>query len=166
MKARWLALCALVLVTAVHAQTSAQTSARKSAQKSAQKSVLRPYRVVDDTIAASLTGQAGDAGRGALLMQQRQKSLCVLCHSGPFPDAHLQGTIAPDLTGVASRLSAAQLRLRIVDMKRLNPQSVMPTYYAIVGEGGARVAANWRGKPILNAEEIEDLVAYLQTLKP
>jgi sulfur-oxidizing protein SoxX len=77
----------------------------------------------------------------------------------------LQGTIAPDLTAVGSRLSAAQLRLRIVDMKRLNPQSIMPTYYGVVGATGARVAANWRGKPILAAEEIEDLVAYLRTLK-
>jgi len=153
MRARCLVLCALVFVTAVHAQTPAQTSE------------LRSYRVVDDTIAASLTGQGGNAGRGALLLQQRQKSLCVLCHSGPFPDTHLQGTIAPDLTGVASRFSAAQLRLRIVDMKRLNPQSIMPTYYAVAAESGARVAANWRGKPILSAEEIEDLVAYLQTLK-
>jgi sulfur-oxidizing protein SoxX len=66
---------------------------------------------------------------------------------------------------VGSRLSAAQLRLRIVDMKRLNPQSIMPTYYAVVAGDGARVAASWRDKPILNAAEIEDLVAYLQTLQ-
>jgi sulfur-oxidizing protein SoxX len=156
MRAR-LALCALLSVTAAHAQAVAQTST--------QTSTLRAYRVVDDTIAESLTGQAGDAVRGALLMQQRQKSLCVLCHAGPFPDTHLQGTIAPDLTGVGSRLSAAQLRLRIVDMKRLNPQSIMPTYHAAMTESDARVAASWRGKPILTAEEIEDLVAYLQTLK-
>ena len=148
-----LALCALMCVAAAHAQTAAQTS------------ILRAYGVVGDAIAASLTGQAGDPARGARLMQQRQKSLCVLCHSGPFPDPHLQGTIAPDLTGIGSRLSAAQLRLRIVDMKRLNPQSIMPTYYSAPIESGARVAANWRGKPILDAEEIEDLVAYLQTLK-
>lgn len=147
-RTRWLALCTLVFGTAVHGQTAA----------------LRSYRVVDDTITASLTGQAGDAGRGALLMQQRQKSLCVLCHAGPFPDAHLQGTIAPDLTGVATRLSAPQLRLRLVDMKRLNPRSIMPTYYAVVAESSARVATGWRGKPVLSAEEIEDLVAYLQTL--
>lgn len=153
MRARWLATCALLLVSAVHAQASVEAS------------VLRAYRVVEDTIAESLTGQAGNAERGALLVQQRQKSLCVLCHSGPFPDAHLQGTLAPDLAGVGTRLSAAQLRLRIVDMKRLNPQSIMPTYYAVVAASSARVAANWRDKPVLDAEEIEDVVAYLQTLK-
>ena len=152
MKAQ-LALCALAWVAAAHAQSSGRTSE------------LRPYRVSDDAIAISLTGQPGDATRGALLLQQRQKTLCVLCHSGPFPDAHLQGTLAPDLTGVGSRLTPAQLRLRVVDMKRLNPQSIMPSYYAIVKASGARVAANWRGKPILDAGEIEDLVAYLQTLK-
>jgi len=98
-------------------------------------------------------------------MQQRQKSLCVLCHAGPFPDPHLQGTLAPDLRGVGSRLSAGQLRLRIVDMKRLNPQTIMPSYHLVVADDRARVAAQWRDKPILSAAEIEDLVAYLQTLK-
>ena len=128
---------------------------------------LRSYAIDGDAIPLSLTGKAGDPGRGALLMQQRQKSLCVLCHAGPFPDPHLQGTLAPDLRGVGGRLSAGQLRLRIVDMKQLNPDSIMPTYYATVANSSeARVAADWRDKPILTAGEIEDLVAYLQTLQP
>ena len=127
---------------------------------------LRPYVVEGDTIAASLTGRSGDAARGAQLIQQRQTSLCVLCHAGPFPEPHLQGTLAPDLTGVGARLSAAQLRLRIVAMKRLNPQSIMPSYYAVVPDSAALpVSREWRGKPILDAAEIEDLVAYLQTLQ-
>lgn len=151
MKLRWLALSAIVSVAAADPQTAP----------------MRSYAIEGDAIPASLTGQAGDAARGALLMQQRQKSLCVLCHSGPFPDPHLQGNIGPDLTGVAARLTAGQLRLRIVDMKRLNPESVMPTYYAAVSNSGdSRIAADWRDKPILTADEIEDLVAYLQTLKP
>ena len=126
----------------------------------------RSYVVEGDGIAASLTGRAGDPTRGAQLIQQRQKSLCVLCHAGPFPDPHLQGTIAPDLIGVGARLSAAQLRLRIVDMKRLNPRSIMPTYYAQAPDSAeARVGTQWRGKPILDAAEIEDLVAYLRTLQ-
>ena len=126
----------------------------------------RSYVVDGDTIATSLTGQRGDAASGAQLIQQRQKSLCVLCHAGPFPEPHLQGTLAPDLTGVGARLSAAQLRLRIVAMKRMNPQSIMPSYYAVVPDSAAlRVSRAWHGKPILNAAEIEDLVAYLQTLQ-
>lgn len=132
-----------------------------------QAAQLRSFAIEGDSIPVSLTGKAGDAAQGALLMQQRQKSLCVLCHAGPFPDAHLQGTLAPDLKGVGSRLSAGQLRLRIVDMKRLNPDSVMPTYYAAVADSAnARVAADWRDKPILTAEQIEDLIAYLRTLQP
>jgi sulfur-oxidizing protein SoxX len=127
---------------------------------------LRSFTIEGDAINASLTGRPGDAQRGARLMQQRHRSLCVLCHSGPFADPHLQGTIAPSLDGIGARLTAGQLRLRIVDMKRLNPQSIMPTYLGIVADSReVRVAAAWRGKPILTAEEIEDLVAYLQTLR-
>lgn len=127
---------------------------------------LQAYTVVGDAIEKSLTGQAGDATRGAALIQQRHKSLCVLCHSGPFPEPYLQGTLAPDLTGIGARLSAGQLRLRVVDMKRLNPDSIMPTYYAVIANSkDTRVAASWRDKPVLTAEEIEDLVAYLQTLR-
>lgn len=136
-----------------------------SATSPAQR--VKPYAVVGDAIENSLTGQAGDASRGAELIQQRHKSLCVLCHSGPFPDPHLQGTLAPDLSGIGERLSAGQLRLRIVDMKRLNPDSIMPTYYGIVANSKeTRVAEMWRDQPVLTAGEIEDLVAYLQTLRP
>lgn len=128
---------------------------------------VRSYKVEGDAIPASLTGQPGDAAKGAVLIQQRQKSLCVLCHSGPFPDPHLQGTLAPSLAGIGARLTTGQLRLRVVDMKRLNPDSIMPTYYAaIANSNDTRVAAGWRDKPVLTAEEIEDLVAYLQTLRP
>jgi len=99
-------------------------------------------------------------------MQQRQKSLCVLCHAGPFTEPHLQGNIGPDLTGVGARLTAAQLRLRIADMKRVNSQTIMPRYYPIVADSAEiRVGTQWRGKSILDAAEIEDLVAYLQTLR-
>ena len=149
MRFGWLMVSGLVSVAVADPQTSA----------------LRSYTVEGDAIPASLTGQAGDAARGALLMQQRQKSLCVLCHSGPFPEPHLQGDLAPDLKGVGGRLSTGQLRLRIVEMKRLNPESIMPTYYAAASGSDLRVAADWRDKPILNAGEIEDLVAYLQTLQ-
>jgi len=89
--------------------------------------------------------------------------LCILCHSGPFPEQRLQGNLAPDLRGAGARWSEAQLRLRIVDARRLNPDTIMPPYYRI--EGLERVAAAWRGKPILTAAQIEDVVAYLVTLR-
>lgn len=123
------------------------------------------YAVTGDAIMGPLVGGKGDPARGAALISDRQRSLCTLCHSGPFPDAHLHGTLAPDLTGVGARLSEGQIRLRVADMKRLAPNTIMPSYYRIADEEGRRVATVWRGKPILTGADIEDIVAYLATLK-
>jgi L-cysteine S-thiosulfotransferase len=124
---------------------------------------LRPFAVEGDAIPASLTGQKGDAARGRAVVANRQVGLCLLCHSGPFPEERLQGTIAPDLKGAGGRWSEGQLRLRIVDAAKLNPDTIMPPYYRI--DGLTRVAANFRGKPVLTAEQIEDVVAFLMTLR-
>lgn len=124
---------------------------------------LRPYVVVGDAIPASLTGGPGDPERGRAIVANRQVGLCLLCHTGPFPDEHFQGNLAPDLAGAGGRASAGQLRLRIVDASRLNPNTIMPPYYRV--DGLERVAANFRGKPILSAEQIEDVIAFLVTLK-
>jgi len=124
---------------------------------------LASYTVDGDAIPRSLTGASGDPGKGAALIADRQKSLCTLCHAGPFADAHLQGTVGPDLAAVGLRLSEGQLRLRIVDMSVLHASTIMPAYYKI--EDHPRVGAPWRGKPLLTAAEIEDIVAYLVTLK-
>jgi sulfur-oxidizing protein SoxX len=123
------------------------------------------YVVIGDAILQPLTGATGDPERGAALMSDRHRSLCTLCHSGPFPDPHLLGTLAPDLAGVGARLSEGQIRLRVADMKRLTPGTIMPSYYRIADEPSRRVVAGWRGKPILTGAEIEDIVAYLATLK-
>ncbi len=124
---------------------------------------LKPFTVAGDAIPASLTGSAGDAERGLKIVTNRQVGLCLLCHSGPYPQERFQGTMAPDLKGVGSRWNEGQLRLRIVDAARLNPATIMPPYYRV--EGLERVAPGFRGKPILTAEQIEDVVAYLMTLK-
>jgi len=116
-----------------------------------------------DAIDQSLTGAKGDAARGRAIIANRQVGLCLLCHSGPFPEERFQGTIGPDLNGVASRLSEGQIRLRIVDPSRANPDSVMPAYFRT--EGLTRVTPSLRGKPILSAEQIEDVIAFLATLK-
>jgi L-cysteine S-thiosulfotransferase len=123
---------------------------------------LRPYVVSGDAIADSLTGMPGDAARGRALVLDRA-STCILCHSGPFPEAKFQGDLAPSLAGAGSRSSEGQLRLRLVDASRLNPGTIMPSYYRL--EGLVRVGAAWRGKPILSAEQIEDIVAYLASLR-
>lgn len=118
--------------------------------------------IVGDAIPASLTGAPGDATRGRALVVERS-STCILCHNGPFPEQKFQGDLAPNLAGVGSRWSAGQLRLRLVDASRLNAATIMPSYYRV--DGLDRVGAAWRGKPILSAEQIEDIVAYLVTLR-
>ena len=140
----WLAVAALALPGTAAAQA------------------LQPYVVTGDAIAASLTGAPGDAARGRALVLNRT-STCILCHNGPFPEEKFQGDLAPSLAGAGSRWSAGQLRLRIVDGSRLNPATIMPSYYRI--DGLERVGAAWRGKPILSAEQIEDIVSYLVTLR-
>lgn len=121
------------------------------------------YDISGDAIPESLTKAKGDATRGRAIIVNRQVGLCLLCHSGPFPEERFQGTIGPDLNGVASRLSEGQIRLRIVDPARTNPDSVMPAYFRT--EGLTRVTPPLRGKPILTADQIEDVVAFLLTLK-
>ncbi|MGJ4918302.1 sulfur oxidation c-type cytochrome SoxX [Bradyrhizobium sp. HKCCYLRH2060] len=123
---------------------------------------LAPYTISGDGIAQSLTGQPGDAARGRALVLARS-STCILCHSGPFPEARFQGDLAPSLAGAGSRSTIPQLRLRLVDASRLNPATIMPSYYRI--DGLTRVGSAWRDKPILSAEQIEDIVAYLATLR-
>ena len=124
---------------------------------------LRPYVVAGDAIPESLTGTKGDAERGRAIVVNRQVGLCLLCHSGPYPDERFQGTLAPDLKGAGSRSSEGQLRLRIVDASRLKADTIMPPYYRI--EGLARVAPAFQGKPLLSAEQIEDVIAHLATLR-
>ena len=116
-----------------------------------------------DSIPASLTGAKGDPARGRAIVANRQVGLCLLCHKGPFPEERFQGDLAPDLAGVGARLPEGRMRLRIVDSTKVNPQSIMPAYYKT--EGLTRVAPAFRGKTVLTAEQIEDVVAYLITLK-
>ena len=124
---------------------------------------MRPYVVIGDAIPASLTGAPGDAVRGKAIVASRQTGLCLLCHSAPLPEEKFQGTIGPDLKDVGSRYTEGQLRLRIVDSRIFNADSIMPAYYR--RDGLERVAPAFRGKTVLTAEEIEDVVAFLMTLR-
>jgi L-cysteine S-thiosulfotransferase len=117
----------------------------------------------DDAMPDSLTGAKGDPTRGRAIVANRQVGLCLLCHSGPFPEERFQGNLAPDLKGTGSRFSEAQLRLKIVDSARVNPATIMPAYHRT--EGLVRVAPAYRGKPVLSPEQIEDVVAFLVTLR-
>jgi sulfur-oxidizing protein SoxX len=133
------------------------------AEPAAAQEPLRPFAIEGDAVHAPLSGDPGDAGRGRNIVGNRQVGLCLLCHSGPFPEERFQGTLAPDLGGAATRWTEGQLRLRIIDAQRLNPDTIMPPYYRV--DGLNRVPASLRGKPVLTAQQIEDVVAYLMTLR-
>jgi sulfur-oxidizing protein SoxX len=111
----------------------------------------------------SLAIPHGDAVRGESIVTSRQLGLCLLCHSAPAGDPRVQGNLAPNLAGAGSRWSKAQLRERIANARAINPESIMPSYAST--EGLNRVAQAWVGQPLLNAQQIEDVVAYLETLR-
>jgi sulfur-oxidizing protein SoxX len=121
--------------------------------------------VVGDGIPASLTGTPGDAERGRAIVASRQQGMCLLCHSGPaalFPEERTPGNVAGSLAGAGARWSEAQLRLRVADARRLNPQSVMPSYLRT--EGLQQVGQAWQGKTLMTPQQVEDVVAFLRSL--
>jgi sulfur-oxidizing protein SoxX len=138
------------------------TDAGAQGLQAVQQAPGRPT-IVGGAIPDSLTGHTGDPARGRAIVLNRQVGLCLLCHSGPFPEERFQGNMAPDLKGAGARWSKGELRLRMVDARQLNPQTIMPPYFVV--EGMNRVAPAFRGKPILTAEQIEDVVAFLATLR-
>ena len=121
-----------------------------------------PYSIVNDTIPQPLA-TPGDPARGRAIVASRQAGLCLLCHTAPVPEERFQGNLAPDLAGVGARYSEAQLRLRVVDPRRVNPASFMPAFHS--GGQASRVGSAWAGKPILSAQQVEDVVAWLATLR-
>lgn len=124
---------------------------------------LAAFTVVGDGIPEPLTTTPGDPARGRTIVVTRQQGLCLLCHSGPFPEERFQGTVATSLDGAGARWTPPQLRLRIVDSRRLNPDTVMPAFHR--SDGHQRVGPAWQGKPILDAQQVEDVVAFLVTLQ-
>jgi L-cysteine S-thiosulfotransferase len=129
----------------------------------AQQSGLLAYRVAGDAIPEPLGGLQGDAVRGRAVVVDRSVGNCLICHHAPEPAERFMGEIGPDLAGIGSRLTAAQIRLRVVDQSLLNAKTVMPPYYRI--DNLARVAERYRGKPVLDAQQVEDVVAYLMSLR-
>jgi sulfur-oxidizing protein SoxX len=105
----------------------------------------------------------GDPARGRAIVADRQKGLCLLCHTGPIPEERFQGSLAPSLAGAGSRWSRGALRRRLVDPRAFNPDTLMPSYART--EGFTRVGAAWAGRPILAGQDIEDVVAYLAALR-
>lgn len=139
-------------------------SAAAAAAETVREAGLAPYRVIGDAAPAPLGGLAGDARRGEAIVLDRRRGNCLICHAAPVEGERFQGDLGPPLAGVGSRLDEGQIRLRLIDQSRLNPETIMPPYYRT--EGLANVAPQYAGEPALTAQEIEDVVAYLTTLKP
>lgn len=125
---------------------------------------LMKYEVVDSAIPKSLTGNAGDPANGEKVFVNRRLGNCLSCHQVTALSNHpYHGEIGPSLDGVAERYNVGQLRLQVVNAKAINPDTIMPGFYRV--DGLHRVLKQFAGKPILDAQQVEDVVAYLQTLK-
>ncbi len=125
---------------------------------------LVKYKIVDETsIPKSLTGKPGDAKKGRALAINRKKGNCLACHAMPIPEQPFHGNIGTDLSGAGGRYSEGELRLRLVDSKVVNPDTIMPAFYK--NTGFHRVLKKFKGKTILSAQEVEDIIAYVKTLK-
>jgi sulfur-oxidizing protein SoxX len=120
------------------------------------------FAVAGDAVPEPLEGRTGDGARGRQVVLDRNHGNCLICHAVPEPSERFMGELGPDLTAVGARLTAGQLRLRLIDQSRINTATVMPPYYRV--SDLTRVATRYRGKPVLTAQEVEDVVAYLAGL--
>lgn len=115
-------------------------------------------------VAESLSGAPGDAASGAKVFANRKQGNCLACHqNGDMPDALFQGEIGPSLDDVGNRWEEAELRGIVANAKKVFEGTIMPGFYR--GEGYVRPLEKFAGKPILTAQQVEDVVAYLMTLK-
>ncbi|MEZ5818523.1 MAG: sulfur oxidation c-type cytochrome SoxX [Hyphomicrobiaceae bacterium] len=121
------------------------------------------YHVSGDAIPAPLTAMPGDVERGRAIVRDREIGNCLICHRIPEPTERFMGNLGPPLEAVGDRLTAGQIRLRLIDQSRLNPATLMPPYHRTTGL--VRVAPAFRGRPVLDAQQIEDVVAYLSSLR-
>jgi sulfur-oxidizing protein SoxX len=122
------------------------------------------FKIVDNqSIPQSLTGEQGDPARGREVAINRKQGNCLACHKMPIPEQPFHGEVGPDLSTIGSGYSEGELRLRVVNPKIVNPDTFMPAFYRPYGLH--RVAKDFQGKTILTAQQVEDLVAYLATLK-
>jgi sulfur-oxidizing protein SoxX len=124
---------------------------------------IAPFAVSGDAVAAPLGGLTGSAERGGRIVRNRETANCLICHTIPDPAETFMGEVGPPLAGVGARLTPGQIRLRVIDPTLANPDAVMPAYHRVAGL--VHVDARWRGRPVLSAQDIEDVVAYLSALK-
>lgn len=157
------AVLALAFVVPVALAAGSEADALRSAGSVAPRGAI-----VGDGMPTPLTGTPGDPARGRAIVVSRQQGLCLLCHGGPFAEERVQATVSTSLAGAGRRWNVAQLRLRVADARSLSPGSLMPSFHRLADPGDEaqrRVGAAWRGRPILDAQQVEDVVAFLATLR-
>jgi sulfur-oxidizing protein SoxX len=111
---------------------------------------------IDDAFAPS-----GDPVRGREVFASREGGHCVLCHAAP--GIEVAGNVGPPLAGVGSRLAASQIRLRVADISRVNPSAAMPSFHRLGNL--EHVAPEYRGRPVLTGQQVEDVVAFLASMR-
>jgi sulfur-oxidizing protein SoxX len=145
------------------AVVAACVAAGSPAGEPADEARVARFVVSGDRIDAPLDGRRGEAARGERIVRDRETGNCLICHAIPVPAEPFQGEIGPPLAGVGARLTPAQIRLRVVDPTRLHPEAIMPAYHRV--DGLRRVDPRFAGRPVLDAQEVEDVVAYLSGLR-
>ncbi len=137
--------------------------------RSPQRPALLKFLIAAATIGAVAAPSAnvgialGDSERGRQIYLDRELGHCLLCHHASQIDAPFQGDLGPDLSDVAARLTLAEMRAKIEDPTVSNPQSAMPAYHRT--RGLRQLAPAFSGRPILTAEQLTDLMAFLNTLR-
>ncbi len=124
---------------------------------------VAPFAVTGDAVDSPLAGLSGDASRGARIVRNRETANCLICHTIPDASEPFMGEIGPPLAGAGLRLTPGQIRLRLIDPTLVNAGAIMPAYHRVADL--VNVEERHRGRPVLSAQEIEDLVAYLSGLK-
>lgn len=120
-------------------------------------------QIIGDAIPASLTSAPGNVEHGEMEFISRDGAHCVLCHVVDGLDAEFQGNVGPDLSLVGDRFTSGQIRLRIVDYQIVQPGTLMPSYYRT--HDLYQVGDEFTDAPVLSAQDVEDLVAYLSALR-
>jgi sulfur-oxidizing protein SoxX len=155
---------AAAVVAAIGVAMLGATAPDAAAQAQAATPPLVKFEIVDHAIPASLTGKPGNPQAGEKVVVGRRAGNCLACHAVTALEKEpFHGNTGPSLDGVASRLSEGEIRLRLVDATKVNPETMMPSFYRV--EGLNRVRKQFEGKPVLTAEQIEDVIAFLMTLK-
>ncbi len=160
MKILYPIIITLLSFSIAHASGAEQVTDKKDGQPDD----YCPWEMVDYAIAEPLCGLVGESQRGSEIVSDSGRGNCLACHQLPIPGIEAYGTIGPPLMGIASRLSTAMIRLRVVDTRNINPMSIMPGFYrnpSLINRPGKA----YLGRTFLTAQQVEDVIAYLATLK-